>query len=64
MKEIFENLISSIFPIFIHSIHGATIISLYSKKSSRLRYIFDLMLQNLLGLEITFTDKADVFSSH
>ncbi|MBK7684349.1 MAG: polysaccharide deacetylase family protein [Bacteroidia bacterium] len=35
-----------------------------AKKSSRLRYIFDLMLRNLLGLEITFTDKADVFRSH
>ena len=35
-----------------------------AKKSSRLRYVFDLMLRNLLGLEITFTDKADVFRSH
>ena len=35
-----------------------------AKKSSRLQYIFDLMLRNLLGLEITFTDKADVFRSH
>ena len=35
-----------------------------AKKSSRLRYIFDLMLRNLLGLEITFTDKVDVFRSH
>ncbi len=35
-----------------------------AKKSSRLRYIFDLMFRNLLGLELTFTDKADVFRNH
>lgn len=35
-----------------------------SKKSSRLKYIFDLLLRDLLGLEITFTDKSEVFKSH
>jgi len=35
-----------------------------SKKSSRLRYIFDLILGDLLGLEISFTDKVDIFKNY
>lgn len=35
-----------------------------AKKSSRLQYTFDLMFRNLLGLEISYTDKADDFRNH